>query len=93
MDGDPPNTDNSRLTFTITFADTTPSTSLFTIGATSGQVSASPLDYEAVPSHMHGLTVTVRDAGSPPLSTTCSLTVNIRVSIDYYIVTIEQSGI
>lgn len=81
MDGDPPNTDNSRLTYGITFADGTSSLSLFTINPTSGQITANPLNYEAVASHMYGLTVTVRDEGSPSvLSTTCSVTVNIRVS-------------
>lgn len=46
-----------------------------------GQISANPLNYEAEASHMYALTVTVSDAGSPSvLTTTCSVTVNVRVS-------------
>lgn len=77
VDGDPPNTANSRLSFSLT------SSPLFTINATSGQISASALDYEAVASHMYGLTVTVSDAGTSALSATCTVTVNIRVSSPY----------
>lgn len=38
-----------------------------------------PLDYEAVASHMYGLLVTVSDLGNPAMSTSCSVTINIRV--------------
>ena len=79
IDGDPPNTVNSRLTYSLNFANGTSSSPLFTVGSTTGQISASRLDYEAVASHMYILTVTVSDAGSPVLSSTCQVTVNIRV--------------
>ncbi len=78
-DADPPG-DNSLLSYGITFSDGTSSAALFTIDSSDGQISASALNYEAVASHMYGLTVTVSDAGTPALSTTCSLTVMIRVS-------------
>ncbi len=81
-DGDPPNTANSRLTYSLTFANGTSSAPLFSIVSNTGQISASALDYEAVPTHIYRLTVTVSDAGSPlALSSTCAVTVNIRVSI------------
>lgn len=81
FDDDAPNTPNSLVIYSISFADTTPSTLLFTIDSSNGQISSSALNYEAVPSHMYSLLVYVTDSGTqnnPP--NTCSVIVNIRVS-------------
>lgn len=76
FDDDP----NTVISYSITFSDTTPSSPLFTIGSSSGQISASSLDYEAITSHTYRLTVIASDAGTPILSASCAVTVNIRVS-------------
>lgn len=92
FDDDPPNTANSRLTYSLTFADGTSSTSLFSIESNTGQISANALDYEAIPTHIYLLTVTVSDAGSPmAFSSTCSVRVNIRVGLYFSIAIIMSS--
>lgn len=78
VDGDPAGTPGSTLSYSISFVNGDPSSPLFTIDASTGQVSAGALDYETVATHMYGLTVTVTDGGM--LSVDCSVTVNIRVS-------------
>lgn len=85
VDNDPPNTANSALSYSVAFSNGTASSPLFTIDSSSGQINASSaLNYEAVPSHMYTLTITVRDAGAPSLSGTCTVGVTIRVSITCY---------